>query len=215
MWQEAAGGGRVASMSRRAYKTLSEPNTRQLNQARCHTVQHMSMGGDKPRTQPTMCSPGCNKLCATQAPAYTFRLANLLSAASVYAWHGWRHTMANMPLLADSTPATAALCMHNAPYNLHCCCCRCPHCVHPHANVHFDFHLQPPVSDHPASPVLGPCCHPLPALTVLLLRPMALAFQALKVPLGSVWYSAGLPSGLKPTMSVLMPKGRTPPLCAG
>lgn len=110
MWQEAAGGGRVASMSRRAYKTLSEPNTRQLNQARCHTVQHMSMGGDKPRTQPTMCSPGCNKLCATQAPAYTFRLANLLSAASVYAWHGWRHTMANMPLLADSTPQLLLRC---------------------------------------------------------------------------------------------------------
>jgi hypothetical protein len=42
---------------------------------------------------------------------------------------------------------------------------------------------------------------------------MALAFHALKVPLGSVWYSAGLPSGLKPTISVLMPNGRTPPLC--
>lgn len=54
---------------------------------------------------------------------------------------------------------------------------------------------------------------PTTVLTVLEFLPTAFAFQALKVPEGSVWYRAGLPSGLKPTISVEMPKGRTPPLC--
>ena len=42
---------------------------------------------------------------------------------------------------------------------------------------------------------------------------MALAFHAEYVPVGSVWYSLGVPSGSKPTISVEIPNGRTPPLC--
>jgi hypothetical protein len=38
-------------------------------------------------------------------------------------------------------------------------------------------------------------------------------FQAEYVPVGSVWYKRGVPSGSKPTMSVEIPNGRTPPLC--
>ena len=48
--------------------------------------------------------------------------------------------------------------------------------------------------------------------TVLELRPTALAFQAEKMPEGSVWNRAGLPSEVKPAMRVEMPKGLTPPL---
>jgi len=41
---------------------------------------------------------------------------------------------------------------------------------------------------------------------------MALAFHALSMPLGSVCYSAGVPSTSNPTTAaVLMPKGRVPP----
>lgn len=71
--------------------------------------------------------------------------------------------------------------------------------------------LKPPP---PKTHTLSTHPHPiLPSrLTVLLLRPIALAFQAEKVPEGSVWYSAGEPSGLKPTIRVEMPNGRTPPL---
>eukprot|EP00967_Tisochrysis_lutea_P123719 scaffold206237_cov13-Tisochrysis_lutea.AAC.1 len=41
---------------------------------------------------------------------------------------------------------------------------------------------------------------------------MAFAFHAEWMPEGSVWYSWGAPKGSKPTTSVEIPKGRTPPL---